>query len=450
MSDAALKRLLALCPSELGDKHDPKNFVEGGRYLPFRYKSKEIDYREVFGRLASHLFGKQLKPKSGLDAFADDCEVELEDRIGDPVSNALMRGYFGDESARSTSVLEDIGPVFSLLRTSRSTGKASSHVADIFLSVMNDDAAKFEVEKPVSFIDKIFSAQLESHLVDAAETKGVACYLPFLAEKFRADLKFALGPDGIALRAQTPGLLELYNFLYCAQLALNIEGFEEEPKARPLYFIVDGEKASQERAGLRDSGWRQLHDSVGLLFPLLSLLDFINGKNPSERRPLWRYGASLGDSSKIANDQLHAFAEKYRELRGMDSRPKCATTSETFGQLRDSAIKSFSADVSSERADVCRRTARTFETNIASRFVQSRGRAGKVLVLNQDIMLLLTNVVIGNRPRLHLPALLDGFRCRGIWFDKASRRALVDFFERAGNVERLSDSGDAIYVRKSI
>lgn len=83
-------------------------------------------------------------------------------------------------------------------------------------------------------------------------------------------------------------------------------------------------------------------------------------------------------------------------------------------------------------------------------FEQSRGRAGSYLVLNQDYLLLLTNISIGSREKLRLHELLVEFQNRGVFFDKSSEECLIDLFERMGNVERMSDSGDAVYVKKTI
>ena len=83
-------------------------------------------------------------------------------------------------------------------------------------------------------------------------------------------------------------------------------------------------------------------------------------------------------------------------------------------------------------------------------FTQIRGSAGTVFVLTQEYLLLLTNLVIGERDKLRLYEVIKEFERRGIFFDKESRKALVGFYERLGNVEKMSDSGDAIYVKKTI
>jgi DNA phosphorothioation-dependent restriction protein DptG len=78
------------------------------------------------------------------------------------------------------------------------------------------------------------------------------------------------------------------------------------------------------------------------------------------------------------------------------------------------------------------------------------GRSGRVLVLNQDYLLLMTNLAIGVRPKLRLHELLIEFEQRGFYVDNQTKQALVAFYERMGNVERMSDSGDAVYVLKTV
>jgi DNA phosphorothioation-dependent restriction protein DptG len=70
--------------------------------------------------------------------------------------------------------------------------------------------------------------------------------------------------------------------------------------------------------------------------------------------------------------------------------------------------------------------------------------------MNQDYLIMLTNLAVGVNQRLRLHELLEEFRARGVYFDKVTQQKLVSFYERVGNIERMSDSGDAVYVRKTI
>jgi DNA phosphorothioation-dependent restriction protein DptG len=72
------------------------------------------------------------------------------------------------------------------------------------------------------------------------------------------------------------------------------------------------------------------------------------------------------------------------------------------------------------------------------------------LVFNQDYLVLLTNLAIGELDRLRFNELIKAFESRGVFFDKQSQQVLIEFYERIGNVERMSDSGDAVYVNKTI
>ena len=72
------------------------------------------------------------------------------------------------------------------------------------------------------------------------------------------------------------------------------------------------------------------------------------------------------------------------------------------------------------------------------------------MIINQDYLLLLTNLTIGSDKRMQFQKLIKGFKNRGVWFDQQSEQALIEFYERVGNLERMSDSGDAVYVRKTI
>ena len=60
------------------------------------------------------------------------------------------------------------------------------------------------------------------------------------------------------------------------------------------------------------------------------------------------------------------------------------------------------------------------------------------------------HLAIGERDKLRLHELIKGFEQRGFYLDNQSQQVLVSFYERMGNVERMSDSGDAVYVRKTI
>lgn len=93
-----------------------------------------------------------------------------------------------------------------------------------------------------------------------------------------------------------------------------------------------------------------------------------------------------------------------------------------------------------------------FEKIFSAGFVADRKAAGKYFVVSSSILLLLTNMIIGcsNQKKLLIDDVIEGLKERGIWLDLKSKKALLKFYENVGNMEKLSDSGDAVYVKSTI
>lgn len=184
----------------------------------------------------------------------------------------------------------------------------------------------------------------------------------------------------------------------------------------------------------------------------LEVLQWNDKKHKGQpKRPLWQvYQDCLNysDSSKVLNS-LNNYLQEFIVERELQVYERAANLDEAFKQLKSVAVGQFQ-NKRSDRARVNRDYINELESQICTDFIQVRGRAGKVLVLNQDRLLLLTNLTIGKNDKLRLHELLRGFEQRGFYLDNQSAQTLVAFYERMGNVERMSDSGDAVYVRKTV
>ena len=146
---------------------------------------------------------------------------------------------------------------------------------------------------------------------------------------------------------------------------------------------------------------------------------------------------------------MKKYVEDFTADRRLRMRTSPENIEQVFRQIEEVAIEQFE-DSKTERASVNKNYVKELEDKICSDFIKSRGRSGRVLVLNQDYLLLMTNLAIGVRPKLRLHELLIEFEQRGFYVDNQTKQALVAFYERMGNVERMSDSGDAVYVLKTV
>jgi DNA phosphorothioation-dependent restriction protein DptG len=213
------------------------------------------------------------------------------------------------------------------------------------------------------------------------------------------------------------------------------------------------EKASSERSNLVNFGYQSVARPMADVFPILSMLEYFNNDINFPKAPLWAFANALRNASE--QDQqtslaaLSVFAEEFREKRTLPAfRQTPTNVIEAMHQIIGYGIKQFSEGTGRYRVQM--QYMEVFDKEISKNFIQSRGRAGKVLVINQDFVLLLTNLSVGDRKCLRFQELLAEFRSRGFWFDKDSQQALITFYERVGNVDRMSDSGDAVYVRHTI
>jgi DNA phosphorothioation-dependent restriction protein DptG len=417
-------------------------------FLPFRKGGKEFEYGAVGGSVLCSLVGK--RPRKGFtpDAFKTTCIDRLKHRLSEVhVVDDLQRMYFDGDAILNRS------PRFLLLKYGTGENASTKHLTEIFSAFVSADSS-VNFEGSATFIEKLFIDVLDENLKQQPFERKEHPYLPFVADSFQKDLLF-LASHADYLMANLEPFFELYNVIYCTQLALNITQWKtgSPPIARPLYFILDNERFSSERTQLTSFGFKPLETAVSRVFPRLSVLEYLNDGNTVPAEPLWAFAAAIlrspVDSQRSAATAIREFSSRFqRDRKLIEKRPDGDTALDALDLLLQYSELQFAEGTGRHRVQV--QYVEAFEKTVAQNFIQTRGRAGKVLVMNQDFVLLLTNLAIGNRARLRFQEVMKEFQIRGFFFDKQSQQALISFFERVGNVERLSDSGDAVYVRSAI
>ena len=83
-------------------------------------------------------------------------------------------------------------------------------------------------------------------------------------------------------------------------------------------------------------------------------------------------------------------------------------------------------------------------------YTKTRGRLGSTTVLNQELLLFLTKLCVGQEEKIRLNELWEQLNLRGITFDEASKGEIIKLFERINLLEKKSDSGDAQYIKSII
>ncbi|MCV6590965.1 MAG: DNA phosphorothioation-dependent restriction protein DptG [Marinobacterium sp.] len=419
-------------------------------YFPVRTNDSKDAYdwnvaKAVFVR---DLYRRQ-PVSGGLDAFKEAAKEEFLSVLDDEdFWPHLETMYFGEDA------IYQLTPESLLFELDNLKDSASKNrLGRLFSSLLQGAYIEQSNHGSSHFLDTKMIRTLQDLGLRTLDTKkyrpgaGERAWLPFLSDTFQQDAKFlATKPD--YMLEQLEQFLRLYAYLYTAQLCLNIHGWTDVPKARPLYFIMEHEVASKERSQLTQYGHRKVFEQLKDLFPYLVANEALQhvDENQNERlRPLWYLKQKLvaGDAEK-----LRQFAIDFAKNRDYPSPVEGEGAEYWLSELLKLYCKQF--EKGRTRASANSKFVSYTEEFLCSTFVRSRGRSGKVLVMNQDYLSLLTNLAIGDNEKLRFHELLDAFKARGVFFDKQSQQALIEFFERMGNVERMSDSGDAVYVRKTV
>lgn len=420
-------------------------------YLPVRQKANEFSWASVTGLVLGNVLQQGLRDYS-VDAFREECRNEFKQLLNDPkVWEWLEHMYFSSQAVLQVSPLFLLFKAQKAAREDDEDAAANQRMSDMFAGLLGDFKLGDKPNDNLHFIEQVMLDVLVRHLrpLGGRGRQQDQPYLPFLTEAFRRDMRF-LSAHPQYLVAELTNTLKLYAFSYCSQLALTVRGWRNgTPQPKELYFILDVEKASTERDKIREHGYRLLASTVKELFPLLSAGEVLQSEGP--QRPLWQIYAeaqTYPDQQKLI-DALNQYIVEFADKRRLDVPAVAHTLEEAFKQFVNLAIRQFDAG-KSDRHGVNRLYVSALEKKVFADFVLFRGRAGNILALNQDQLLLLTNLAIGNNEKLRFFELLREFQQRGFFFDNQSQQVLIEFFERMGNVERMSDSGEAVYVRKTI
>jgi DNA phosphorothioation-dependent restriction protein DptG len=420
------------------------NNLSPSTFYPFSNKdtSAHIDYnlKSIIGLLVSYITERKIPKDFSFASFKKVCLSAFENELTDPSAVSVLESVFFPN---------DVMPTFSLiLFQAHVPDTKSNKVFDIFKLMMKQNNYAISFDTKLNFLESRIVKQFEQLLIDNKHNDQTVSYLPFMDNLFTKDIAF-LAKNTHYFTQHAEQFLRLYLFLYCSQLALNLNPHTfEMPASRPLYFILNYEKASTERKKLVYEGYRTLYEHAKYIFPYLSFLETL--MKITENRNLRLYELpTLLEGTQETIDILREFELKFRLVRKLEGNVlESISTKEALASLLNAAMEQFRDQ--SSRKDIFENYRRAFERQVAEPFIQGRGRFGKVLVLEQDALLLFTNIAIAEQKQMRFQDLMVQFENRGVYFDQQSRMALIELYERVGNIDRKSDSGDAVYVKTTL
>lgn len=433
-----LDKLRNITAESIGEKNLPPS-----TFYPFSNKDASgytYDLKAIIGLLVSYITEKKIPKEFTFASFKEICLDTFKRELSDLSAIAVLESVFFQK---------DTMPTFSLILFQAYLPDSKSRkIFDIFKLMMKQDNYEISFNTKLNFLEARIVKQFEQVLIENKHNDQTTSYLPYLDELFTKDVAF-LANNTHYFTQHAEDFLRLYLFLYCSQLALNLHPHTFEiPVSRPLYFILNYEKASTERKKLVYEGYRTLYDHAKYIFPYLSFLETLIKVTDKPNLRLYELPDSF-DKTQEAVDILREFEKQFRIVRKL---PAIFLEHTTINEALQSLLNSVHAQFQdqSSRKDIFENYRRAFERQAAEPFIQGRGRFGKVLVLEQDTILLLTNIAIADQKQMRFQDLVVQFESRGVYFDQQSRLALIELYERVGNIDRKSDSGDAVYVKTTL
>ncbi len=230
-----------------------------------------------------------------------------------------------------------------------------------------------------------------------------------------------------------------------------------EKEIRPIYFTFEGEEKLSKTRVSYEYGWRNLEKSINRIFShinFLKVLNLSNGKSVYSYQDIaYRIRNMSQEELEILDQQVSQLMEEYKnklsgdtkwELMGTVMRPydiPVLNNMYLFFSMIDHQFNQTS------RSKPYNEYKQWFVHFCQKSFLKSRGRSGKMLILDTDYLLFFTKMIIQDMPKIRLKKLFEEFETRGIIFDRDTQTAIIDYFEKLNLLEKKSDSGDAIYVK---
>lgn len=243
-------------------------------------------------------------------------------------------------------------------------------------------------------------------------------------------------------------LLQFYYFVYVTQFMLRVSDSHSSPVVRPVYFTLEDEPVSRSRQAVQ-LGFRIIHEHGRNLLIDVDLLNYLNCLIPNQHAFYWKseilsqvfpYKQALYQNlveflpefySRLGNEITHDISMSYSNL---EEAVNC------LWQLL------YNRSETNDYRPQSSRYVLSFDEIVKQGYVRQHGSLGRVFSISSETLLTLVTAIVGHN-KMPLKDVFSALQAHGVYFDRISRDKVIQLFEQANILEKLSDSGDAQYVR---
>lgn len=448
-----LRSYLGVKPQKKGLTHNINKFAP---FFPFPTRNPERarfarGFEGVVGEFTRLVSQQSLNEKLNLDDTVNSIAAKVEVGSADlPYFKSLIKHYLLDQNS-SMKIFHPY--IFKYLqKTEGDEGKGESEIALFLRDVYSTDkeAIKgvFEKSESEHVMAKLILENLEN-LEDKEKATKYIGKLGHISNLFFEDFLY-ITKHTEYFTEHFELFLAYYYFFYITQLTLKLSQRQNAnySQVNELYYTLDWEGTNKSRTS-QVKGYNLIKDSSRNLLVHSNTLEQINilqgTKGLAYPELINNFNEFSSEDRTELEEIVSNWIKEYAYLMDLvivDEIPK-DFESQIFNLFK--LIEEVHTKVQTKQGTQSR-YALSLEQIGKKYFLKSRGSFGYMLNMSQDLLLLLSAVVIKDSKK-SLKDVFKGLEDRGVYFDRYSKEAIVELFDKLNLLDKKSDSGDAQYVK---
>lgn len=418
-----------------------------GQLLPFFTREPERmkftnGFSPVIGVIARIINDKNVEfQQTEFDVSNTSLDSDVDDRIINQLfSPTLYR------SMRSSKLLQYIP--LSAGKDKKGEIRIGEFLIDLLKLRSNDSFVNmFKENQPNNLYENIIFESLDNEEENQKQSHHNFKYYDdsnYFSRFFDNDMR-NFKKDNEYFYAHIGELLEFYYLTYVIQATMRISNatVKNNEKIIPIYFNFGNESVSKTRQSIQSGYPTAYQHGQGLLMDI-DILNYANILIPDEHF-YWK-NEILDSEFLYKNELFNNLNEFIKEFCKQLNQEVIEKINFEYQNLNDeiNCLRSLLETRKDKSPDS--RYAKSFMAIAQQNYSRRHGGLGKSFSLSSQTVLMLTAGIVGNGKML-LNQVFKEFENRGVFFDRITKDQIINLFEQANILEKLSDSGDAQYVR---
>ncbi len=443
-----LRRSLSVKEEKKGLKHTINKKCP---ILPFPTRNPERakfaeGFSGVTGEFARIVNGNKLESKVSIDDVVEKITEQVRpDEEDQPYFEKLVRSFLVDDLKSMKVFHPHILQYMPLAIGKEAKGEQeiALFIRDVLLQKDEILAGYFEKSVADHLMAKLILENLD-HLESSQFHQKYHGLIPEISNLFQEDIIY-LAKHREYFINHIHLFLAYYYFFYITQVTLKLNQKQKSNRntIHKVVYTLDWESTSKNRNGY-SLGYKRIKEAARNLLVHVNCLEHLNTLFGATRTMTYPELKSHFEElpSENQEDLLEILRTWITEYRYHTSLPEIELTN-TYDDLVTQLFESLKEGV---REETKSRYALSIEEVGKKYFLKTRGALGYMLNVTQEFLLLLTAVSIKNE-RKSLKEVFREFERRGVFFDRYSKEAVVELFDKINILDKKSDSGDAQYVK---